>query len=69
MAPTCLFVDVWVVVAEAYSNYVVRTDYLLYGPYDECLRFTLWEVTSYEGCVNPEFRRVADALVVGDANL
>ena len=36
VVPPCLFVSVRVVVvAKAYSNYVVCTKYLLYGPYND----------------------------------
>lgn len=70
MAPSCLFTGVGVVdVAKVYSNYVVRTEYLFYGPYDGCLGLSLREVIGDEGCTNAKLRWVVSALIVGDANL
>ena len=48
-----LFVDMWVViVAEAYSNYVIRVECLFDGSYNICFKFLLREVINNDGCAN-----------------
>ena len=52
VAPSRLFVGIWVV-AKVHSHYIVRPECLFYGPYDGCLRLTLWKIIGDECRANP----------------